>query len=271
MTHFVSLATTTGNGSTNMRRCPLSEALKFVLANPKDNKLDCWLLSNGYKDTAALYTREEFNFQFIDTVMLDVDNDKEKPDPDLLERFISEFSSYAYFLWESASSTLECPKFRAILPLDKRVEWVNEPEKFTKRAVLGVFSKWHDNKASWYFSPTTSKVQTFVAHGGQAFPSSRIVERIQVDKMFAQVESSQREMDARRAMLFTKGKNPGGWRNLPSVKKCLEGLKVGERDDSLNAACYAMNANNYKDRIGEFLDEVVCEESIKRKFRNKYR
>lgn len=85
MEHYVSISTTHGNESRLMKRLPLADALKFILANPYEGKCDCWLLSNGYKDTNGLYTREEFNFQFIDTVMLDVDNDEENPNSNLLE------------------------------------------------------------------------------------------------------------------------------------------------------------------------------------------
>lgn len=43
---------------------------------------------------------------------------------------------------------------------------------------------------------------------------------------------------------------------MPSVKKCLGGLLKGERDSSLNAACYAMKNCGYGGYIGEFLCEV---------------
>lgn len=105
MKYYVSISTKNGKDSTLMKRLKLSEALKFIIENPYDEKCDCWLLSNGYKDTTGLYTREEFNFQYIDTVMLDVDNDDENPNPNLLEQFKHEYEPYAYFLWESASST----------------------------------------------------------------------------------------------------------------------------------------------------------------------
>ena len=62
---------------------------------------------------------------------------------------------------------------------------------------------------------------------------------------------------------------PSTW--LINVKKCLDGLHKGERDDSLNAACYAMDKNGYREHIREFLDEVFCERSIKEKFYRKFR
>lgn len=270
MNYYVSLSTTSGNTSNLMKRMPLSDALKFVVSHPFDNKQDCWLLSNGYKDTTALYTREEFNFQFIDTILLDVDNDEEHPNPDLLEQFKKDYADYSYFLWESASSTTTCPKFRVLMPLDKRVAWVNEPAKFTKKAVLGLFDKYTDNKASWYFSPTTAKVNTFVGHkGSKLFPSKLIEDRIQVDRMFAQInEQARRAREERRPK--TKTHNPEGWRKFDTVIKCFKGLSKGERDNSLNAACWAMEQNGFKDKIPQFLSEVDCEEALKNKFRRQY-
>ena len=269
MEYYVSISTKNGNESRLMKRQKLSEALKFIIEHPYAEKCDCWLLSNGYKDTTGLYTREEFNFQWIDTIMLDVDNDKEKPNTNLLEQFKKEYEPYTYFLWESASSTEVCPKFRVIIPLDRRVAWYNEPIKFTKKAVLNTFGKYHDNKASWYFSPTTAKVGTFVAHRGKPYPASVLENKVKVDMMFAQLEEQEREIKEIRNK--PRKRNPDGWRNLPSVKKCLDGLHVGERDNSINAACYAMNKNGYRSSINEFLDEVLVEESIKAKFRGKYR
>ena len=64
--------------------------------------------------------------------------------------------------------------------------------------------------------------------------------------------------------------NPQGWRHLPSVKKCLDGLCIGERDNALCAACYAMDKNGYKEHIPEFLDECVVESSFKDKWRKRY-
>ena len=183
-----------------------------------------------------------------------------------------EYADYAYFLWESASSTLECPKFRVILPLDKRVEWVNEPEKLTKKAILAVFSKWHDNKASWYFSPTTSKVETFIDHNGIPYPSSAIEDRIMVGRMFAQMESNEREQNARRANLRRNGHNPEGWRNFKTVKECLvHSLPPHERHDPLFKACSAMTLNGYKDAIPQFLSEVDCPQNHKREMLRQFK
>ena len=261
MEHFVSLATKPGKGSRSMRRCPIGDALKFVLDNPYDGKDDCWLISNGYKDTNGLYTREEWNFQWIDTIFIDCDNGKDEDpstwDSALMDKFKCEFNDYAYYLWESASSIPERPKFRTIILLDERVEWVNEPEKITKNVVKEMFSKWTDDKASWYYSPTTSKVSTFVFHRGKAFPSSTIRERMQLRRMFSQMENGLREIETRRAALRARRHDPNGWRRLPKVKICLEGMAPHTKHSSICAALYAMDNLKYYDQIPEFLNEIA--------------
>ena len=267
--HNVSIDLSGGRECNVMEKKPLQEVLRKTLSLAPEDKHDCWLISNGYSDKGGYYTRAEFNFQWIDTILIDCDNDKESPDPTMLERFKEEFDKYAYFLWETASSTPACPKFRAIILLDRKIPWINEPEKFTKRAIKERFSRWTDDNASWYFTPTKSKVHTFIGHKGVLYPSYNITSLV---TLYQQVWNATRHTEGfscSHASPTTM--NPEGWRRLPSVKKCLEGLHKGERDNSLNAACYAMDNNGYHDRIGDFLNEVVCDESIKRKFRAKYK
>ncbi len=70
--------------------------------------------------------------------------------------------------------------------------------------------------------------------------------------------------------ISTRTHSSNGWRNLPSVKRCLEGLRKGERDDAINKACYGMRKNGYASDIPTFLDEIVVPNEFKAKFRNKY-
>lgn len=270
MEHYISVNLEGGIGSTLMTKAPLGEVLKEALVKAPEHKEDCWLVSNGYSDKGGRYTREEFNFTSIDTILIDCDNSKESPDPSLLDKFKIEYEPYSYFLWETASSTVACPKFRAILLLDRKIEWINEPEKFTKHAIQQHFARWIDDKASWFFTPPKGKVNTFVAHKGKPYPSARILSLVNLNKELWEMKQPSKAALWDRENLYQKN-NPEGWRNLPSVKKCLEGLNVGERDNSINAACYAMNKNGYRNSIREFLDEVPVEETIKSKFRRKYR
>lgn len=261
-----------------MKKAPLGEVLKEALQKAPESKNDCWLMSNGYKDTNGFYTREEWNFQWIDTILIDCDNGNDEDpstwDAGILDKFKDEFDKYAYFLWETFSSKPERPKFRAIILLDNKVEWVNEPEKFTKDAIKQHFARWTDNKASWFFTPPKGRVSTFIAHKGIPYPSAPILSLVKLKREIHDIlqPSSAAQWDRENVLrhgAFSCAVD--GWRNLPSVKKCLEGLQKGERDNSLNAACYAMDNNGYHDRIRDFLNEVVCDESIKRKFRAKYR
>lgn len=243
-----------------MRKAPLGDVLKEAIHNAPVEKEDCWLMSNGYKDTTGLYTREEWNFQWIDTVLIDCDNGSDKDpstwDIGILDKFKDEFDKYAYFLWETFSSKPERPKFRAIILLDKRIEWVNEPAKFTKDAIKQHFAKYTDANASWFFTPPKGKISTFVVHKGIPYPSSAIENRMMVDRMFAQIESNAREQNARRENLRRKGHNPEGWRFLPSVKKCLDGMSVHTKHNSICSAVYAMEQCGYHDAIPDFLKDV---------------
>lgn len=276
-THYVSINIEPGKSATAMRKAPLVDVLKEAIHNAPEEKEDCWMMSNGYKDTTGLYTREEWNFQWIDTVLIDCDNGSDKDpstwDIGILDKFKDEFDKYAYFMWETFSSKPERPKFRAIILLDRRIEWVNEPAKFTKDAIKQHFAKWTDNKASWFFTPPKGKVSTFVAHKGIPYPSVDIEWTMKSLKSLDSAirHSTAHDFDVENLFNAKRERNPEGWRFLPSVKKCLEGLRKGERDNSLCAACYAMDKNGYKSQIGQFLSEVVCDNEIKRKFYNKYR
>jgi len=171
-------------------------------------------------------------------------------------------------IYETSSSTKERPKFRAIVPLDSEIPW----NKYTKNAILQLFSDFADPKASWFFAPTLDKIPTIEENTtGRWMPVNDILARADNIRINEQMVNS---LMALKQMKWQSGNNTrheNGWRYLPSVKKCLDGLAKGERDNSLNAACYAMKQCGYKDKIPQFLDEVICDREIKNKFRNRYR
>lgn len=270
MEHNISICLESGEYANTMMKMPLVPALKEALLKSPEQKSDCWLISNGYSDKGGKYTRAEHNFNWIDTILLDVDN--KQHDPTLLDQFKEEYGQYDYIIWQTASSTHDCPKFRVIILLDKKIPWLNEPKKYTKNAIKQMFAKWTDDNASWYFSPTRGKLDTVEHHLGNPFPASKIEWMMNSMKQLEEAlkPSSAAEWDLEQNRK-TYEPNPEGWRNFKVVKKCLEGLNVGERDNSINAACYAMNKNGYRNSIREFLDEVPVEETIKSKFRRKYR
>ena len=262
MEHFVSINLEAGISSTAMKKAPLGDVLKEALLKAPEAKEDCWLMSNGYKDTKGLYTREEWNFQWIDTILIDCDNGKDDDpstwDTGILDKFKDEFSAYAYFLWETFSSMPEHPKFRAILLLDRKIEWVNEPEKFTKEAIKQHFAKYTDAKASWFFTPPKGRVSTFVAHKGVPYPSAKILSLVNLNREMWSLrqpsKAAQWDNDNTRPEYEH---NPEGWRRLPKVKICLEGMAPHTKHSSICAALYAMDNLKYYDHIPEFLNEIA--------------
>lgn len=275
MEHYLSIATQKGQFSTTMVKAPLGQVLKESRSKAPEKKEDCWLVSNGYSDREPKYARAERNFEWIDTILLDVDNPQ--CDPTLLDEFRREYGRYCHFLWETASSSIERPKFRAILLLDRKIPWINEPQKFTKKAIHQAFGKWTDDNASWFFTPTKSKLSTFAVHPGKPYPSAEITDLVNLNMaMHEALKPSTASMWDDANMSMRRHSSNGWpyldrWRNLPSVKYCLEGgLRKGERDDSINKACYAMRENGYASDISTFLDEIIVADEFKRKFRYKY-
>ena len=197
-------------------------------------------------------------------------------DKDLMKKFEEEYKQYDYIIWESASSTKEWPKFRVIFLLDKPIEFVIEDGvKYTKKAIISIFSKFKpDQKASWYFTPTKSKVATVRRNKGIPFPSERLSWMTTSMMKTRQLYNTLNEHKLKE-LRTEHERNPDGWRNLPSVKRCLDGLVQGERDSKLNQACYAMKKLGYGDKIIEFIEEVELTSNLPkdmvRKFKNKYR
>lgn len=270
MKHYISVCAERGNRCSVAGKVELEEAMKFLSTEELagEDKSNSVLIFNGYKDEAGTYQRHERELDRFSTIFIDVDNPQKNPR--LLDEFKEVMANYDYWLYETFSSTPERPKFRVIIPMDEELTW----DKNAKVAIFRIFQKFADEKASWFYSPTKNKLATVIHHEtGREFPA-RIVKKYSDQLANAeQMETTSKVIFHTKMMLRGEGFkcNPEGWRHLPSVKKCLEGLQVGERDNSLNAACYAMNKNGYRNSIREFLDEVPVEESIKAKFRGKYR
>lgn len=181
-----------------------------------------------------------------------------------------------YFLYETASSTVERPKFRAIVPMDGILKW----DKVAKAAIFHKFASFADPKASWFYAPTTDKISTIIDHtAGRWFPAKTLEKDMDEIRRYEELRANRELCDSFRRQMSHSSKphNPDGWRRLPKVRQCLESPIAKDRDASLNAACYAMAQNDYKDKIPEFLDEVQANiedyewKKMKDKFRNKYR
>lgn len=294
MTHYVSVNITQGNdGDAEMVKMPLAKVIRDSMLLAPEDKHDCWLMSHGYSAFSTEYHRCEDNFNRLDTILLDFDNEQDIThddgttekvvfDKDLMTKFEEEYKQYDYIIWESASSTKEWPKFRVIFLLDKPIEFVIEDGvKYTKKAILTLFSKFKpDQKASWYFTPTKSKVVTVRRNKGIPFPSSKVEWNVSSIRKIDEERNRQQSLSEGLIQLWMMKhpehkRNPDAWRNLPSVKRCLDGLAQGERDNSINQACYAMKKLGYGDRIIEFIEEVELTSNLPkdmvRKFKNKYR
>lgn len=228
-------------------------------------KEDSLLVFNGYNADQPKYPRLESALTKTSTAFIDCDNPNH--DPNILDKWRERMKGYKWLTYETASSTKERPKFRAIVPLARETNW----NKYTKRAILAIFAEFADPKASWFFAPTLDKLDTIHLNEGELMTPDNIELRASKLKENDIVANSIFALSQARVMIYGTHDNTDGWRHLPTVKKCLSGLATGERDTSLNAACYAMKKNGYKDKIPQFLDEVVCDITIKNKFRRQYR
>lgn len=229
-------------------------------------KEDSLLVFNGYNAEQPKYPRQENALTAISTIFIDCDNPN--ADPNIIDKWRERMGGFEWMIYETASSTKEHPKFRAIVPLSQELPW----NKYVKRAILSIFDEFADPKASWFFAPTLDKLDTIELNEGELMTGDDILQRAEKLKENDIVANSIFGLAQARALIYGRPeKSRDGWRRLPSVKKCLEGLMKGERDASLNAACYAMDKNGYREHIREFLDEVYCDRSIKEKFYRKYR
>lgn len=266
--HWISICA--DNHSTTARRIDLFECMCHLQLPQyaSETKDDSMLIFQGYKDVNGEYPRREGELELFSTIFIDCDNPQR--DPNILERWREAMKNYDYLVYETASSTKERPKFRAVVPMDSVLKW----DKNAKAAIFNMFHEFADEKASWFYAPTKDKLDTIEDHiTGRWFPSESILKSaIEIQRM--------EKMREQRALLDhmkwklrhpDEEQNPDGWRNFETVKHCLGGLAKGERDKSINAACYAMRKHGYKESIPEFLDELCVPQEFKMKFKRQYR
>lgn len=268
MKHYISICA--GNKAETARRIDLFEwsVLASLPEYAAEKKDDSMLVFSGYSPDLDEYPRLEKHLTRFSSMFIDCDNPE--GDKDIIERFKERMSNWDYMIYQTASSTPELPKFRALIPLDGELTW----SKYVKKAVFEMFSEFADPRASWFYAPTRDKLHTIYENTtGNWFPSKEVLERANRIEQMELLESQRRDMANMRWILSHPDQkpNPEGWRNLPSVKKCLEGLHVGERDNALCAACYAMDKNGYRSSIPQFIDECDVEMTFKRKWKSRYR
>ena len=121
----------------------------------KPTKEESMLVFNGYNSDLDEYPRKESELDKFSSIFIDCDN--EASDPDIIEKFKNVMQNFDYMIYETASSTKERPKFRAIIPLDGELEW----NKYGKQAIFQLFKRFADEKASWFFTPTFDRSHIF--------------------------------------------------------------------------------------------------------------
>lgn len=269
MEHYISICKEQGTTCNVAVKAPLNECLAYICQpeHSQANKTDNFLLFPAYSHSEKEYPRWESQVDRFSVIVLDCDN--HQCDPSIIDKFKERMKVYNYLIYETFSSTRECPKFRAIIPLDDELVW----SKSAKKAIFERFKDIADFKASWFFSPDANHLDTVYEHDGIEYSASSLLEDINRIEDRRKFDEELHMLKSRISSWHYKGikHNPEGWRNLPSVKKCLEGLHVGERDSSLYSACFAMKKLGYGESIQHFLDEVVCDNAIKDKFRRQYR
>ena len=270
MEHFISICNSRSAYAPQSRKVVFEKVFP-LLCSPKyasEEKQNSILIFNGYNSVISSYPRLESELDRFSTIFLDVDN--EEKNTNIVEQFKKEYQEFDFYLYETFSSTKEHPKFRVIIPLDEELDFT----KTSKRAIFNLLKKYADEKASWFFSPTKNKLGTVYHNEGQLFPSTILKEKIQEEERKERMIRTNQIIKQFQINTWIKNNNIEkklSWRNLPSVKKCLDGLVVGERDSSINSACYAMMKNGYRDSIHDFLMELSVDSKIIKKFYDRYR
>lgn len=274
---YVSVSVKRGVYGKYGRRIPFVEFLRKLKELAGEDKYDCHLMYGAYLDVDEDYERLEVEGMKMGVVCIDCDN--EGRDRDIIEKFKKDMEKYVYVLWETYSSTSEVPKFRALIPLDADISY----DAGVKKGIVRIWRDYADKAATWFFTPDRRHLEGIVFHKGEMlFPSAKIIEAKK--KVEEEIEKERlKDVFAMQLEILKKGyilsgeghfDMENGWRRLPSVKECLEfGVRKGERDMKLNAACYAMFKQGYDLKRDEFLREVYIEgydaESLRSKFRRK--
>lgn len=270
--HEITLTVATERGTNSKQLEKYSGTVKELtnyledVATKTEEKTDAYLISNGYSNEDVCGRKEE-NFTEINSILLDCDN--EQADKDLLKKFNCEYFQLERVSYQTASSTDEKPKFRVIIPLDEPISLTgNIKMRHIKKAVAKIFEKYTDPKASWFFTPTKDKIETIKYYSGQPYKSWDLIQQANNFTFNDAINNACYENKSQY------NNNPEGWRNLPSVKKCLDGLVEGERDDKIYRACCAILEFYSKVELREFLSEIppVGKDfnSVIAKFKNQY-
>ena len=269
MKHYISVCAERGINCPVAGKVELEEAMNLLSTEKLavDDKENSILLFNGYKNTDERYARLERELDRFSTIFLDIDNNQK--DPKLLDEFKDVMKNYDYWLYETFSSTPDRPKFRVIIPIDKEMNWDGD----AKAAIFHTFSRFADERASWFFSPTLNRLDTVIHHEtGREFPASVIEKKVASIRATRQMEHDRAFLRRVKWNMTPHEYNPEGWRNFQTVKECLgHTLPPHGRHDPLFRACSAMSLNGYKEAIPQFLSEVDAPMNHKREMMNQFK
>lgn len=245
--HELSICTEPGKYAKKATRTTLDDVMNHLVDAAARQKHDCYLICAGYNpDAPDAIPRRESEMPMTDTVLIDCDNDDS--DPDIIRKFEEENAQIEYHLWETASSTPEKPKFRAIIPLDNPVKY----DSATKKAIAQIYAKWQDEAASWFYLPTEDKLPSYRHHKGHLQNTAQLEFLAEKIRTGAQVKLDMTDL------LLPRRKLRGDWHHLPSVKKVLTNTFTIGRDCAIYGATFAMTHCGYGNAdIQDFLDEAA--------------
>lgn len=260
MNYYVSVGT---NYKSNVFVCwPLGETLGFLL-KPENASVEKggWLFHPAYIASDKPYMRLESKLERFSVIMIDCDN--KTNDPDIINKWFAAMGCYDFIIYETYSSTKECPKFRAIIPMDEELQW----SKNAKTAIIDTFAQFTDKQASWYYAPTRNKLDTVRANkAGIKFPAKTLKDRIGTLELMEKIEENQRALEHakwedRKQAGWVRERGRKDYHELPLVQEYMSAFK-GERNSTAYKAACSMFARGYEDyEIKSMLNEGPLERS----------
>lgn len=254
MTHYISICTENGKKASLSGRITLQEYLANFKELSYPTKEDNFLLYGGFIESDLPYNRHESNLLMkMNVAVIDCDNSKGNPDPNVIDKFREDMKDYDYVLYQTSTSTKECPKFRAIIPLDRTINY----DKYTKKAVLQVFDEYSDKAATWFFSVDSNHLDTVEIHDGKLFPSIHITSKANKLMTLSMLEEHQRSKIASTERLYSLDRKKNVSNNA-KVRHYLDTSYTkmtgnGDSDSSLYVAiCVCVTAGD-----DETLDDVL--------------
>lgn len=266
MEHYFSYMIEGGRAAKKSLRLSIEESFN-ILWTPEHTKAiekgTGSLMAMGYDKTKeSLDERKEALFTHMSVMMIDCDN--LTYDKDIMRKFEDYLTNYEYWTYESASSTPDRPKFRAIVPLDAEIEWT----QFNKKAIGHLFSMFVDEGASWFEEPLLPKLNTIKHHEGKLFPAKVLEKTIQLLRADYEKKNDEYMMKRNKDMLW-RMRHPDYNRhnnvsNNAKVRHYLDTpyMKLtgnGDSDSSLyTAICVCITAND-ESTLEEVMNKAMSE------------